>query len=158
MPAKKTFQQPEFPELPWIDPKEILLIMTRAGYTNEEIASAFGMTARQLDTLLNKDPLLRRDMDEAKEEPNFKVEQALFKRALGYPIREVVEEDGRPTKVVMKEIAPDPVSCIFWLKNRSPKKWRDVIEHKFTLRDRMERAHEALNDPNRPALTDGKKE
>ena len=29
------------------------------------------------------------------------------------------------TKVVTKELAPDPTSMIFWLKNRRPDRWRD---------------------------------
>lgn len=145
---------PQFTELPFLNSKEVLLIMAHAGYTNEEMAQAFGMTEKQLRDLLYKDRELKDAMDEAKEIPNFKVEQALFKRALGYKIKEVIEENQRPTKVILKEIAPDPVSCIFWLKNRSPKRWRDVIEHKFTLRDRMERAHDAINSPDRPRLNE----
>jgi len=41
------------------------------------------------------------------------------------------------------------------LKNRSPKRWRDVIEHRHTLKDRMERAHDALAERSRGMLTSG---
>jgi hypothetical protein len=150
--------KPKFEELPNPDPEELLLALAKAGFTNEELANAFGMSISQFGLLLSKYPDLKNRLEEAKEAPNFKVEQALFKRALGYPIRETVQEEGRAVKVIIKEIAPDPVSCIFWLKNRDPKKWRDVIEHKFSLRDRMDRAHDALSSPSRKSLESENKE
>lgn len=137
----------KFDNLPNMDPEQVMVMLAKAGYTNEEIANSFGMSIGQFNRLLANEPELKEKLDNAKDEPNFKVEGALFKRALGYKIKEVVQEDGKPVKVVLKEIAPDPVSCIFWLKNRDPKKWRDVIEHKFTLRDRMDRAHDAITSP-----------
>lgn len=139
--------KPEFPDLPNMTPEAILEALAKAGLTNDEIAATFGMSPDQFDGLLNRRPNLYDILQEAKSEPNYKVEKALFKRALGYKIKEVTKENGRPTKVVLKEIAPDPVSCIFWLKNRDPKKWRDVVEMKFSLRDRMDRAHSAISNP-----------
>jgi hypothetical protein len=143
---------PKFENLPEVDPAQVMIVLAKNGLTNEEIASFFGMSVHQFGDLLNKQPELREALEEAKEEPNFKVEQALFKRALGFEYKEIVQEDGRPIKVTLKALAPDPISCIFWLKNRDPKKWRDVIEHKFSLRDRMDRAHEAISAPKKKAL------
>jgi len=151
-------RKPEFENLPQLDSKEVMIIMAQSGMINDEIASVFGMSINQFNLVLEKNPDLREALEEAKESPNFMVERALFKRALGYSYREISQEEGRPVKVVIKEVAPDPVSCIFWLKNRSPKKWRDVMEYKFSLRDRMERAHDAITSPARPkALGDGSK-
>jgi hypothetical protein len=105
--------------------------------------------------LLNKYPEFRELVNEAKEDSNHKVEQSLFKRALGYQTREIVHKDGKPVQVTIKEYAPDPISCIFWLKNRSPKRWRDVVEHKHSLKDRMERAHDAVAERSRGMITAG---
>lgn len=70
-----------------------------------------------------------------------KVEKALLRRALGYRYKEKTKEvyvdpdDGKRkldlTKEVAKHIAPDPVSMIFWLKNRHPDRWKDMrnVEH-----------------------------
>lgn len=142
----------QFPALPTMTPEQFLVALARAGCTNEEIAKCFGMTLAQFNLLLRDDKELKDILDEAKEEPNHMVERALFKRAMGYETREVTKEDGKPVKVVIKDIPPDPTSCIFWLKNRDPKRWRDAIEMKFSLRDRMDRAHSVMGTSKRKQL------
>jgi len=145
------------PELAYteMDPSKLILVLAKSGLTNDEIAVAIGMTPSKFMHMLAKYPDFRDLLNDAKEEPNSKVEQALFKRALGYAVKETVKKDGKPVQVTLKEIAPDPVSCIFWLKNRSPKRWRDVIEHKHTLADRMSRAHDAIAERSRGILSEG---
>jgi hypothetical protein len=58
-----------------------------------------------------------------------RVEQSLFRRAMGY------EHDEVDIKVVDKEIVitpirkyypPDTTAMIFWLKNRNPEQWRET--------------------------------
>jgi hypothetical protein len=60
------------------------------------------------------------------------VEQSLFRRALGYEFEEakVIAVDGKVQRIekTKKQMAPDVVACIFWLKNRLPDKWRDKHE------------------------------
>jgi len=145
------------PELAYteMDAAKLILVLAKAGLTNDEIASAVGMTIDKFRYLLEKYPDFKELVDTAKEDPNHKVEQSLFKRALGYQVKEVVQKAGKPVQVTIKEFAPDPLSCIFWLKNRSPKRWRDVIEHRHTLKDRMERAHDAIAEQSRGMLTAG---
>ena len=63
------------------------------------------------------------------------VEDALFKRAVGYQYVETRVEDTTKSKGVItttKEIAPDVAACIFFLSNRRPKRWRNrqEVEHK----------------------------
>lgn len=147
----------EIPELAYteIDLSKLILVLARTGLTNEEVAVAIGMTPSKFKHLLDKYPDFKDLYDTAKEDPNHKVEQSLFKRALGYQTREIVQKEGRPVQVTIKEYAPDPVSCIFWLKNRSPKRWRDVVEHRHTLKDRMERAHDALAERARGMIGAG---
>jgi hypothetical protein len=142
--------------LPAIDFETALIGFGKAGLTNKEIAEIFCMSIHQFDRLMVKYPKLKEKLDEAKEEPNQMVEKALYKRALGYEVKETKKKNGLPVEVTIKEIAPDPVSCIFWLKNRDPGKWREVIEHKFTLSDRMDRANEAISNKGRKkALVSG---
>ena len=143
------------PELAYteMDASKLILVLAKAGLVNDEIAVAIGMTPSKFRTMLSKYPDFRDLLNEAKEDPNYKVEQSLFKRALGYQVKEIVQKAGKPVQVTIKEFAPDPVSCIFWLKNRSPKRWRDVIEHRHTLKDRMERAHDAVAERSRGMLT-----
>lgn len=133
--------------LPEVDPIQVMLSLARAGLNDEEICLSFGFTPSQWFGLMANRPDLKEMIEDARDEPNHRVEQALFKRAVGYQVKETTKVNGEPVKVVIKEIAPDPVSCIFWLKNRSPRKWRDVIEMRHTLRDRMDRAQEAVSRP-----------
>ena len=73
-----------------------------------------------------------------KAEADEKVEQSLYRRAMGY------EHDEVDIKVVGGEIVqtpirryypPDSTAMIFWLKNRQPKDWRDKqdVEHSGDL-------------------------
>jgi hypothetical protein len=70
-------------------------------------------------------------LKQGKEVVDRQVENALLKRALGYRYKEVTEEHGEVSKVVTKEVQPDAVAQIFWLKNRKPDVWRDRkdLEH-----------------------------
>ena len=67
---------------------------------------------------------------------DFEIENALLKRARGFEYEETYveykdfpknKEKANPTLVrkVTKMIAPDVTACIFWLKNRMPRRWRD---------------------------------
>jgi hypothetical protein len=138
-------------ELPSIsNSKTLLKKLAETGLTEVEIANVFGLTFNHFKSILEVQPELQTILDDAKQVPNRKVEASLYKRALGYQVREVTKTAGRETKVVIKEIAPDVVADIFWLKNRDPKRWRDAIDMNFTLRDRLGRAHSALQSGHAP--------
>jgi hypothetical protein len=73
-----------------------------------------------------------------------KVEQKLFKRAMGFKVNEVTKEivtdlEGNTTlqvtKIVTKEVVPDVGAQIFWLKNRQPDRWRDTKNIVNTIED-----------------------
>ena len=66
-----------------------------------------------------------------------RVKHSLYSRAVGY---RYVEQQAIKVKVsqyeetvevvdVERELPPDTVACIFWLKNRLPKEWRDKVDH-----------------------------
>ena len=63
------------------------------------------------------------------------VEDGLYKRAVGLKVTEkktIVGTDKNGEKkpiraeIIEKELPPDTVACINWLKNRHPELWRDV--------------------------------
>ena len=64
-----------------------------------------------------------------KEEIDYMVENALLKRALGYKTlekhKEIDKDGNEKIKEILKEVAPEVIAQIFWLKNRRPDKWRD---------------------------------
>lgn len=104
--------------------------MCRAGATDEEIASEFGMSVRQLYRWYKLYPELCQAKTAGKNFADFEVEESLFKRALGYDIEEtevVATKDGKPLRVkkVKKHIPGDVRACRLWLINRQSKRWRD---------------------------------
>jgi len=129
-----------------VDPLDLLLYLAEAGLTNQQLAKAIGISPSQFSDFLKKNPDFWDKLDAAKEAPNRQVEKSLFRLAQGYPIREIHKIADKPVKVILKERAPDVTACIFWLKNRDPKRWRDVIDVNLSLRDRMARAYRAKGE------------
>ena len=80
-------------------------------------------------------PELNELLKKGKDKADYKVENALFKKATGYTYEEVTREEFenpdtgerelRIVKVVTKHVAPDVGAIVFFLKNRKPKHWKD---------------------------------
>lgn len=105
----------------------------RDGLTDEQIAKNIGIRRSTLSDWKIRFPDIADALKKGKAVVDYEVENALLKRALGYPttdiIRErVIDEDGSEhlviTKEVTKEVPPDTTAQIYWLKNRLPGKWR----------------------------------
>jgi hypothetical protein len=112
----------------------LIRFMYKKGATDQEVADEIGVCRRTIDYWKEANPEFFEQLKAWKEEADSKVERALFERATGYNCKEtklfchegmIVAED------IVKHYPPDPVSCIFWLKNRKPKDWRDKQEHSF---------------------------
>jgi hypothetical protein len=125
----------------------------REGLLEEEICKRLGIAVSTFNLYKNQHSELLEVLKNSKEIADYKVEDSLYKRALGYKYDEVTRElctvrdkygepvydpeTGQPftemkvTKIVTKEVTPDTTAQIFWLKNRRPDKWRDKqeIEH-----------------------------
>jgi transposase-like protein len=102
--------------------------LCRAGATDEEIAKELEISARQLYRWYKKYPELCQSKKE-KIIADMEVEDSLLKRALGYDVEEtqvIATKDGKSAKVRKnkRHIPADITACIFWLKNRQPKRWR----------------------------------
>lgn len=95
-------------------------------------------------------------LKKGKEVADIEVENALYKRALGYDFEETkveVEANGKKKITnITRHIAPDVTAQIFWLKNRRPDKWRDkpmpavVTEKEVDLLSAAFKELEALTD------------
>lgn len=73
------------------------------GCTNEEIAKRLGIHVATLQRWANEHRDICDALKEGKEQVDFEVEQALYRKAR----------------------SGDVVAMIFWLKNRRPKQWKD---------------------------------
>ena len=112
----------------------------RDGLTDEQIAHNCGIKRQTLYDWKNKYPDISDTLKKNKEIADYEVENALFKRALGYSYDEVTREKVKnpltgefimtETKRVTKEVQPDVGAIMAWLKNRKPDKWRDRPQDK----------------------------
>ena len=107
----------------------------RDGLTNEQIAEKLGIGLSTLYKYQSENMEFMDALKRGKEVVDREVENALFKRAMGYEYEEVTFEGGKETKTVKKQVAPDVTAQIFWLKNRKPKEWRDKRETAITDAD-----------------------
>ena len=104
------------------------------GNNNREIAEKLGIAECTFYDWSNKHPEFSEAIKKAREQDAIpKVENALFKSAVGYWIEEEKKlitktKDGKERikiEKIKKWIPPNPTSQIFWLKNRVPERWSD---------------------------------
>ena len=104
----------------------------RDGLTDEQICKNLGIVKDTFYKYKEKYTDFSDALKKGKEVADIEVENALFKRAIGYKYKEVIKEvkeiDGKKStyiKEVTKEMAGDVGAQIFWLKNRKSSKWKD---------------------------------
>lgn len=124
------------------------------GFTNNQLAEEFGVSPATISTYLKDWEDFSEAIKRGKDKADRKVEMSLFKRATGFEYDEITYEKTKPslgigvkrgeekdievmdikavpmykTKIVTKQVVPDTVACIFWLKNRKPEAWREKQE------------------------------
>lgn len=124
----------------WITEEGIALLegWAREGLTDEEIAGKIGIARKTLYDWKKKYSNISSALKNGKEVVDFKVEQALLKRALGFkvtvrkPMKVRRDEHYDEIEYVDEELfyPPDTTAQIFWLKNRKRGTWTnsDKIE------------------------------
>ena len=116
--------------------------------TDEQIANNLGISVASFYNYKNENLEFLEALKKGKEVADYEVENALFKKALGYnakikkafKVKEVLYENGKRLKETERieyaedevHIPADTTAQIFWLKNRKPNVWRDKqeLEHK----------------------------
>lgn len=106
----------------------------RDGLSDVQVAKNMGISKTTFYDWLNKYPAISDVVKKGKQPVDFEVENALFRRAIGYDIEEtntVVTVNAKGEKVqkitkVKKHIPADATAAIFWLKNRQPEKWKKL--------------------------------
>jgi hypothetical protein len=102
----------------------------RCGLTDKQIAGELGVVESTLHAWKKRHPEFAAALKQSKNFVDSLVEDSLLKSALGY---EVVEEEFERDpleqrvrwKKKRKQVAPNVIAQIFWLKNRRPDLWRD---------------------------------
>lgn len=108
------------------------------GAIDNDLADFFGVQVSTISNWKLNEPTFMESLKKGKMMADANVAQSLYKRATGF--KEVVstkevEIDGNVVTLHEdKYFPPDPVSAIFWLKNRQSTKWRDKqdVEHKVS--------------------------
>lgn len=131
--------------------------LCKLGAIDKEIAEFFNVDVATINRWKIEHPEFCESIKKGKVVADMEVAEKLFKRATGYSYKEItkelkkvkgeidltytnelefiIEEHLVTTKEVTKEMAPDPIAIIFWLKNRQSSKWRDKQEVGLTGKD-----------------------
>lgn len=119
----------------WISEENLLRLeaWARDGLTEEDISKNIGISKVSLWDWKKKHPSVLNALKKGKEVADIIVENALYKRAIGYDYEEVktiTTADGEIVQRVTtkKHMPPDTTAQIFWLKNRKVEVWRDKVE------------------------------
>lgn len=122
----------------WLEPENLAQLQAwkRDGLTDEQIAENMGIAKSTFYDWINKHSDISDALKRGQEQMIVHVENALFKRAIGYEYTEKkvrVQENHLGTNTIreqiVKEVVPDVGAQIFILKNRSNGKWRDKREY-----------------------------
>ncbi len=112
---------------------------TASGLNMRELAEVLNVPLHRIYRWMDRYPAFRKAIEDGREAfASGRVEGALLKRALGYDTvetREVKDEEGKLVATIetIKHIPPDPRAIMFYLKNRSPRRWAET-RHVHTTR------------------------
>lgn len=118
----------------WRTEERLMLLMNwaRRGLTDEDIAKNIGISRSTLSEWKNRFPDISDALNTGAREADAVVENALFKKAVGYTVKEkytTYKPDGtvKDEREIERVIPGDTTAMIFWLKNRMPDLWRDKL-------------------------------
>lgn len=119
----------------WLEPEKLLMLedWARQGLFDKQICKNMGVSEATLTNYKKKYPEIKEALRKGKEVVDIEVENAMFKRAIGYTItinEQKVDKDGCIHDLKRDLHIPGDVTAqIFWLKNRRRQQWRDKVEH-----------------------------
>jgi len=99
------------------------------------IHARLGVNSKTFGAARRNHPELATICDNAIKAPVRNVEKALYRNAIGYTHVEIIETlDKKAGKLVIskkttKQYPPQVSAEIFYLKNRDPEHWQDVVKH-----------------------------
>lgn len=106
------------------------------GMIGKEIAHLFGISLRTLADWKTRHKSFADAIKKGNAIADGRVAMALYRRAVGYShegdIHVSVHQGQVSQTPLTKHYPPDTKACIFWLKHRQPKLWRDKPEVETT--------------------------
>jgi len=128
------------------------------GATDREVADFFEIDEATVYRWKHTHPDFCEALKVGKQTADERVEQSLYRRALGYSHDAVkMFMPGGATEPVVapyvEHYPPDTTAAIFWLKNRKPDEWRDKVQTELsgevtltTLAESIQRARERAKE------------
>lgn len=98
------------------------------GATDADLAEYFGVSTTTIWDWKKKHREFANATRAGKQMADSDIERALFERAKGYshPDTDIRALDGQIVQTpITKHYPPETNACVFWLKNRKPKEWRE---------------------------------
>lgn len=114
------------------------------GATDLELAQFFEVSVRTLHRWKVQHAKFREALDIGKEAADLKVEDSLYKRAVGYTFdsEKIVVVDKEVQRIeTLEHVPPDTKAAMFWLQNRRPGLWRSVNHIKHDVEEGGELAN-----------------
>lgn len=105
------------------------------GATDAQLADFFGVNISTINLWKVQHEEFSASVKLSKEMADQRVEESLYRRAMGYEHDEVdirVVEGQIVQTPIRKYYPPDSTAMIFWLKNRKKAEWRDKQEVEHT--------------------------
>lgn len=100
----------------------------RFGLDDKQVAEILNVTEQTINNWKKSDDKFFESLKSWKCEADEKVEKSLYQRACGYshPEEVIYQFQGKIIRAnTIKHYPPEPISCIFWLKNRKRFEWKD---------------------------------
>lgn len=102
--------------------------LCKLGATDAQLADFFEVSVSTINLWKVQHKEFSESVKVPKAEADEKVEQSLYRRAMGYEHDEVdikVVAGALVQTPIRRYYPPDSTAMIFWLKNRKPGEWRD---------------------------------
>lgn len=112
--------------------------LCKLGATDDDLADFFEVNVRTIARWKVEHEEFCQALKAGKDEADDRVEQSLYRRAVGYShdAVKIMQHQGEVVKAEYREhFPPDTTACIFWLKNRRPEEWRDKVVNEHTGKD-----------------------
>ena len=134
----------------WLQEDKLILLegWARDGLSLEQIAKNIGIDESTIYKWKKEKVEIFEALKKGKEVADYEVENAVFKRAIGYTYEEKTYENGNLVKTVVKEVAPDTTAQIYWLKHRQREKWGEKeVPNNNDVNERITNIANLLNNP-----------
>jgi Asp-tRNA(Asn)/Glu-tRNA(Gln) amidotransferase A subunit family amidase len=125
--GRPTDYQPEF--------CQVAHSLAQEGATDREVAEAIDVSERTLYRWKHEHPEFRQALQLGKDAADERVEQSLYRRAVGYSFDaiKIMQNAGEAfVEPYVEHVPPDVGAAKFWLTNRRGQDWREKREHELS--------------------------